>query len=1506
MSNSVVLQIPTRAALALLTLVGCAPQDGEAPRSPLGAASDSGELAAEPSPDAYDSGYDSGLDEPMALSIPELLWEGIRLDRKVRVIVEMERQSIPGLTQLKGVERQVQLAARAERYRTTRSAILSGIPSGVTIAREYQHLPLMTLEVTAEDALELLALDDRIVALHVDEVFQPFLTESLGLINQPEAEAAGHTGAGTAVAILDTGLDYTHSDFGTCSAPGDDGCQVVAVEDFADTDNSLDDNGHGTNVAAIVGGVAPGTDLIGLDVFRSNGLAYSSEVIAGIDWVIDNQSTYNIVALNMSLGGGQYSSECANTAYDLAMIDAKAAGVLSAVATGNNGWSNKIASPACAPTAVKVGAVYKTSYGSISWSSCSDSAPAADMVTCFSNSTSFIDLLAPGALISAGGYRMGGTSQATPHVAGALAVVAGAFPDETPDQWLAHLIDTGVDVTDSRNGYTHPRIDVEAAVLDAPAACTVTLGSTSASPDDAGESGTISITTGDTCDWSATSDSSWVTLTVSSGTGDGTLAWSASQNAGDARTATVTIDDQAITFSQGENGAPTGNVVVDGGSTYANSRVVALTIAGSDDNSGVSEMCIANSDGDSSTTCSSWMPYATSVSWQLSGGQGAKEVGVWFKDGRGRTSSMTTDSITLDTVTPTVGTPTGVATNGGAQVSWNAATDAGSNITRYTLVYTKDATAPSSCEEGTVAYQGSGRSLSLEGLDNDSLYRFRLCALDGAGNTGIGGRVTVRPSAEAGSPGTISIESGAEWTNGSLVGLTLASGIDSPTEMCVSNTSSCTSWSSVADTLSWTLPTGDGEQTVSLWHRNELGQESPVASDTIQVDSVMPDNGIVNATATKGQISLSWMGFSDDDSGISEMRVVGREGLRAPSDCSTGTLHYTGTGSSTTITGLTDGSTYAFRVCAVDAAGNISTGASASGTPAGVGDGPRGSIVVNGGDMWTNDRFVNVAISSSGATLMCVSRTSRCDKWETAQSAIRHRMGGRNGENYVFAWFRDADGNVSGTVSDTILLDTEGPIDGTVAAERGNGRVTLSWEGATDAGIGTESTIVVVAADSETAPRTCEDGTVAYEGTASQVTLSGLSNSQPYAYRICAVDELGNVSRGLTTVAWPGSDSTAPVGSFVLEHGADWTNQRRLSATFTLTEGESGLRDMCFSRRTSGCTEWTAWADRGTAAIPKRTGEHTIYAWVRDNQGNVSEMMSDSVFYDAVLPGGGVVTVGEGDEQVPVSWSDFVDRHSGVVSYTLSYVELGGRLRQCSDGNIVYEGTDTSATITGLTNGVEYTVGVCATDEAGNISRARKVTGRSASEYDAPTGSVVVDSGATYVGRRSVPVTLSAADVSGVAEMCVTSRTACTNWVDYATAAVVSFGSKVHGEETVKAWLKDGQGNVTETPLTDSVFVDGRRPVDGSVSASALPGGLRLSLSGFSDADSGVAEYRVTGRRDGRSPAACDRGRDLGKSTGSTIDVTGLSSDSTYKVRVCAVDATGNVSRGVVIKATTN
>jgi subtilisin family serine protease len=134
------------------------------------------------------------------------------------------------------------------------------------------------------------------------------------------------------------------------------------------------------------------------------------------------------------------------------------------VAAGNETSKNGISSPACAPGAVSVGAVYDDYMGAIAWEACTDSSTAPDQVTCFSNSSSYLTLLAPGAIITAAGIGVGGTSQAAPHVAGAVAVLRAAFQAETLEQTVSRMTNGGVPVADPYNGLTHPRLDLVGAI----------------------------------------------------------------------------------------------------------------------------------------------------------------------------------------------------------------------------------------------------------------------------------------------------------------------------------------------------------------------------------------------------------------------------------------------------------------------------------------------------------------------------------------------------------------------------------------------------------------------------------------------------------------------------------------------------------------------------------------------------------------------------------------------------------------------------------------------------------------------------------------------------------------------------------------------------------------------------------------------------------------------------------------------------------------------------------
>jgi subtilisin family serine protease len=357
-----------------------------------------------------------------------------------------------------------------ERLALVKEAAVATAPSTLRVQRRLHHLPAMHVLLSSVEALDHLLAQPDVEHVYPDERHAATLSRSLPFIGQPLVAAGGLQGQGTSVAILDTGLDYTRPEFGGCAAPGKPAsCRVAYAGDVAAPQGGLDDRGHGTNVAAIVAAVAPGARLIALNVF-SGRWALTSDILAAIDWCMQHRAEYRIVAMNLSLGGGSQVLPCSRDPLAGSLQAARAAGILAAVAAGNDGSATGLASPACAPAAVSVGAVYSGDFGGLQWASgCTDATTAADQIACFSNSSPFLTLLAPGALISTGGATMGGTSQAAPHVAGAIAVLRSAFPGDSAEDALARLRATGKPVIDPRNGASTPRLDLAAAVRPGPA-----------------------------------------------------------------------------------------------------------------------------------------------------------------------------------------------------------------------------------------------------------------------------------------------------------------------------------------------------------------------------------------------------------------------------------------------------------------------------------------------------------------------------------------------------------------------------------------------------------------------------------------------------------------------------------------------------------------------------------------------------------------------------------------------------------------------------------------------------------------------------------------------------------------------------------------------------------------------------------------------------------------------------------------------------------------------------
>ena len=357
-----------------------------------------------------------------------------------------------------GVDR-IEMQNKIASYSAKKNRLFAKLSAQIESRKSFSHLPIAGVRVHNAAALSALLASPEVAEVYPDKINYPTLVQSLPLIQQPQAASLGYGGAGTTIVVLDTGVDYSRSAFGSCVAPNTTGCKIAAAVDIAPDDYHKDSHGHGTNVAGIVLGVAPEARIAALDVFEGEG-AWDSDVIAGINWAIANKDLYNIVALNLSLGDGKkYTAPLFRDAYKPAIDHARAIGILTVAASGNENFLDGLGSPAAIDGVISVGAVYDAALAPVAC----DPAPASDKVACFSNSSSFLTLLAPGSSIAAAGVRMSGTSQASPHVAGAIAVLRAAFPNETLDQTVARL-KNGPQITDARNGIAKPRLDVLVAL----------------------------------------------------------------------------------------------------------------------------------------------------------------------------------------------------------------------------------------------------------------------------------------------------------------------------------------------------------------------------------------------------------------------------------------------------------------------------------------------------------------------------------------------------------------------------------------------------------------------------------------------------------------------------------------------------------------------------------------------------------------------------------------------------------------------------------------------------------------------------------------------------------------------------------------------------------------------------------------------------------------------------------------------------------------------------------
>jgi subtilisin family serine protease len=297
-------------------------------------------------------------------------------------------------------------------------------------AREYEHAGISAVYLTVQERLALLASGKIKMAEPIKRMSKNAVSlnpKSWGLdrLDQPNLPLnrsfsyPDSGGKGVIAYIIDTGIDGGHKEFSGRIATG--------FSAIADGRGTFDCEGHGTHVAATVGGtqygVAKKVLLSAVRVLDCYGSGSNESVIAGVDFVLSQRKKYPYLPMvaNMSLGGS------VDAALDAAVAKLATARVFIAVAAGNSGESACLSSPARVPSAFTVAATDQN-----------------DNKAVFSNFGSCVDAYGPGVdIVSAapnqGNASLSGTSMASPHVAGIAALIVGLNGSFTTEQTAARI-----------------------------------------------------------------------------------------------------------------------------------------------------------------------------------------------------------------------------------------------------------------------------------------------------------------------------------------------------------------------------------------------------------------------------------------------------------------------------------------------------------------------------------------------------------------------------------------------------------------------------------------------------------------------------------------------------------------------------------------------------------------------------------------------------------------------------------------------------------------------------------------------------------------------------------------------------------------------------------------------------------------------------------------------------------------------------------------------------------
>jgi subtilisin family serine protease len=368
------------------------------------------------------------------------------------------------------------LAAGTQR---TQSDVLASLPrGGFEVGTRLGVVPAMTLRLRTTDSLDALAAHPDVVRVGFDEGGTGDLQHAVPHVGGDVTHSYGITGEGVRVAILDSGIDTNHPDladdlvhqecFGFRPAPLGGPFCPNGQDRQSGAGAAEDDAGHGTHVSGIVSskgvvssvGMAPDAEIVSLKGLTGDGgcgfsgcfFSFVENVVAPLDWILQNNGTWGIDVINASVGTtqlfpGNCDSADANTMAGATAVNMLRANGVVMMASAGNDFAQDMTAPACLSNVISVGA-----------------ADNLDVAAGFSNASDTTDVFAPGVnvesdAIGGGTTTASGTSMASPITAGCAALLIDSGEAVTPSNIEARLESSTVQI--SKFGRSYPRIQCE-------------------------------------------------------------------------------------------------------------------------------------------------------------------------------------------------------------------------------------------------------------------------------------------------------------------------------------------------------------------------------------------------------------------------------------------------------------------------------------------------------------------------------------------------------------------------------------------------------------------------------------------------------------------------------------------------------------------------------------------------------------------------------------------------------------------------------------------------------------------------------------------------------------------------------------------------------------------------------------------------------------------------------------------------------------------------------------